>query len=271
MAFTGDFRRDGAIVRAEHMLMNRTRILLLALAALVGIAALSPARAADQSLPADRQALDQAIHDYLMNHPEVIVESLRAAEKKMHDEEDAAARAAIDNKQSELLHDPSSPVGGNPNGDVTIVEFFDYHCPYCKQVEPALETLLKEDPKVRIVYKEFPILGPNSVVASQVALAALKQGPQKYARFHAAMMNAKGAISEGVIMQVAQDSGLDMGRIKTDMKAPEVDALIKRNYDLADALKIHGTPAFIVGDALAPGAVDLDMLRKMVADARKRS
>ncbi len=85
------------------------------------------------------------------------------------------------------------------------------------------------------------------------------------------MMNAKGAISEGVIMQVAQDAGLDMGRIKTDMKAPEVDALIKRNYDLADALKIHGTPAFIVGDALAPGAVDLDMLRKMVADARKRS
>ena len=137
--------------------MNRTRLLLLALAALVGIGALSSARAADQSLPADRQALDQAIHDYLMNHPEVIVESLRAAEKKMHDEEDAAASAAIGNKQGELLRDPGSPVGGNPKGDVTIVEFFDYHCPYCKQVEPALETLLKEDPKIRIVYKEFPI------------------------------------------------------------------------------------------------------------------
>jgi protein-disulfide isomerase len=251
--------------------MTQSRILLFAIAALVGIAVLSPALAADQSLPADRQALDQAIHDYLISHPEVIVESLRTAEKKLQDEQDAAARTAIDTRQSELLRDPDSPVAGNPNGDVTIVEFFDYHCPYCKQVEPALETLLKEDPKIRIVYKEFPILGPDSVVASQVALAALKQGTQKYARFHAAMMSTKGGISEAVVMQVARDAGLDVTRLKTDMKAPDVDAMIKRNYDLAEALKIHGTPAFIVGDALAPGAVDVDTLRKMVADARKRS
>jgi protein-disulfide isomerase len=251
--------------------MNRFRASLLVFAALIGIAALTPARAADQSLPTDRQALDQAIHDYLMNHPEVIVESLRAAEKKLQDAQDAAARTAIGDRQSELLHDPASPIAGNSNGDVTIVEFFDYHCPYCKQVEPALDALLKEDPKIRIVYKEFPILGPDSVTASQAALAALKQGPQKYTRFHAAMMSTKGAINEGVIMQVARDAGLDVTRLKTDMKAPDVDAMIKRNYDLAEALKIHGTPAFIVGDALAPGAVDIDTLRKMVADARKRS
>ncbi|HTZ80803.1 MAG TPA: DsbA family protein [Stellaceae bacterium] len=249
--------------------MNRPRLLLLALLAVFGIASLMPAQAADQSLPADRQALDQAIHDYLMNHPEVIVESLRAAEKKMQDKEDAEARVAIGGKRSELLNDPGSPVGGNPNGDVTIVEFFDYHCPYCKQVEPTLETLLKDDPKLRIVYKEFPILGPDSVVASHVALAALKQGAQKYARFHAALMSTKGSIGESVVMQVAKDSGLDVARLKTDMKAPEIEATIKRNYDLADALKIRGTPAFIIGDTLAPGAVDLDTLRKMVADARK--
>jgi protein-disulfide isomerase len=251
--------------------MNGFRASLLVFAALIGIGALVPARAADQSLPADRQALDQAIHDYLMNHPEVIVESLRAAEKKLQDAQDAAARTAIGDRQSELLRDPASPVAGNPNGDVTIVEFFDYHCPYCKQVEPTLDALLKEDPKIRIVYKEFPILGPDSVTASQAALAALKQGPQKYTRFHAAMMSTKGAINEGVIMQVARDAGLDVTRLKTDMKAADVDAMIKRNYDLAEALKIHGTPAFIVGDALAPGAVDIDTLRKMVADARKRS
>jgi protein-disulfide isomerase len=255
----------------EHGQMNRFRASLLVFAALVGIAAAIPARAADQSLPADRQALDQAIHDYLMNHPEVIVESLRAAEKKMQDAQDAAARTAIGDRQSELLRDPASPIAGNPNGDVTIVEFFDYHCPYCKQVEPALDALLKEDPKIRIVYKEFPILGPDSVTASQAALAALKQGPQKYSRFHAAMMSTKGAINETVIMQVARDAGLDVTRLKMDMKAPDVETMIKRNYDLAEALKIHGTPAFIVGDALAPGAVDIDTLRKMVADARKRS
>jgi len=250
--------------------MHRSRLPFLALLLLLAVAALTPARAADQSLPGDRQALDQAIHDYLMNHPEVIVESLRAAEKKMQDAQDAEARVAIGDKQGELLRDPSSPVGGNPDGDVTIVEFFDYHCPYCKQVEPALETLMKEDPKIRVVYKEFPILGADSVTASQAALAALKQGPQKYTRFHAAMMSVKGSIGESVVMQVAKDAGLDLARLKTDMKTPEIEAAIKRNYDLADALKIRGTPAFIVGDALAPGAVDLDSLRKMVADARKR-
>jgi len=243
--------------------------ILFALFACALALASTPTRAAGVSVPTDRQAIEQIIHDYLMNHPDVLIEALKNAEDKMKADQDAADRAAIRAKQDELLHDASSPIGGNPNGDVTIVEFFDYRCPYCKQVEPDIEALLKEDPKVRIVYKEFPILGPESVIASRVALAALKQGADKYTRFHAAMMNTKGQITEAVIMKVAAESGLDMNKIKSDMKSAEVDAAIKRNYALAEALDIKGTPAILVGDTMEPGAVDLAQLRKMVADARK--
>ncbi len=147
-----------------------------------------------------------------------------------------------------------------------MVEFFDYRCPYCKQVEPSLDALLKEDGKLRIVYKEFPILGEASVYATRVALAAKKQG--KYAEFHRAMMTTKGDIGDETVLNVATSLGLDIGKIKTDMSAPEIDKLIDANYALADALNIQGTPAIIVGDTLIPGAVDLDTLRKDVAAAR---
>src|SRR5579863_7206214 len=243
--------------------------ILFALFACALALASTPTRAAGVSVPTDRQAIEQIIHDYLMNHPDVLIEALKNAEDKMKADQDAADRAAIRAKQDELLHDASSPIGGNPNGDVTIVEFFDYRCPYCKEQEPGIEALLKEDPKVRIVYKEFPILGPESVTASRVALAALKQGLDKYTRFHVAMMNTKGQITEAVIMKVAAESGLDMNRIKSDMKSTDIQATIQRNYALADALDIKGTPAILVGDTLEPGAVDLAQLRKLIADARK--
>ena len=149
---------------------------------------------------------------------------------------------------------------------MTLVEFFDYRCPYCKQVEPSLDALLKEDGKLRIVYKEFPILGEASVYATRVALAAKKQG--KYAEFHRAMMATKGDIGDEMVLKIATSIGLDVGKIKTDMSAPDIDKLIDTNYALADALNIQGTPAIIVGGTLIPGAVDLDTLRKNIAAAR---
>jgi protein-disulfide isomerase len=198
-----------------------------------------------------------------------VIDALKAGQEKLKAKEAEEAKAEIAKRRDELLRDPASPVGGNPKGDVTIVEFFDYRCPYCKQMEPGLEALLKEDPKLRIVYKEFPILGPESLVASRAALAALKQGNEKYLRFHATMMNAKGQINEDVILKLAGDSGLDVARIKTDMSAPEIETLIKRNYELADSLDIKGTPAFVIGDSLTPGAVDIATLRRLVAAARR--
>jgi protein-disulfide isomerase len=246
---------------------HRWITLLCCCAALIG--ATPSAGSAEMSISPDRAAIEQIIHDYLMAHPEVVIESLRAGDARIKEQEAEQTRAQIVKHRDELVRDAKSPEGGSPSGDVTIVEFFDYRCPYCKQVEPALEQLLKEDNGVRLVYKEFPILGPQSLIAAQVALAALKQSPQKYARLHAALMSAKGELSQDSILKAAETAGLDVAKIKADMSGKDIDALIKRNYDLAEALNIRGTPAFIVGNSLSPGAVDLATFKKMVADARK--
>jgi protein-disulfide isomerase len=241
-------------------------LLLGGVAVLIGLAS-APAWAADPVTPEQREAFERIIHDYLLQHPEVLVQALQSAEDKMKADAEASTRTALVEKHQQLVADPTSPVAGNPNGDVTIVEFFDYRCPYCKEVEPSLEALLREDGKIRIVYKEFPILGKDSVTATRVALAALKQG--KYDAFHAAMMATKGHIDEQVVMQVAKTAGLDLDRVKKDMQGQDVDDIIKRNYDLAQSLEIRGTPAFIIGGELVPGAVDIAALKEKIAAARK--
>ena len=239
----------------------------LALAVLLAGGLAAPTRAAEPLTPEQKQAVEGIIHDYLLSHPEFLIEVAHAAQEKIKQDKAADARQAIATFRNELTADATSPVGGNPDGDVTIVEFFDYRCPYCKQVEPTLEALLKEDPKIRIIYKEFPVLGAESIFASRVALAAAKQN--KYLAFHNAMMSTKGQITEKVILQVAASAGIDVGKAKVDMNGAAVKDIIQRNYSLAEALDINGTPAFIVGDVLVPGATDMENLRKLVADARK--
>ena len=239
----------------------------LAVAVLLAGALAAPTRAAEPLTPEQKDAVEAVIHDYFLKHPEFMVEVLRAAEAKIKQDKAADARQAIAAYRKDLLADATSPVGGNPNGDVTIVEFFDYRCPYCKQVEPALEALMKDDPKIRIIYKEFPVLGTESVYASRMALAAVKQ--DKYLEFHKAMMATKGQITEKVILQVAATAGIDIGKAKADMTAPGIKDILQHNYSLAEALDINGTPAFIIGDTLVPGATDIDGLKKLIADARK--
>src|SRR5438105_6344823 len=179
----------------------------------------APSKAAE--MPTEqRQAIEGIIHDYLLHNPDVLLEALRGAEEKLNHDADLKAAKVLNDRQSEVFDDHETPVAGNPKGDVTIVEFFDYRCPYCKQVEPALEALLKEDRQLRIVYKELPILGKDSVYATRAALAARKQA--KYDKFHAAMMAAKGQIDEKVVLQVAASSGLDLDRLKSDMTAGEI-------------------------------------------------
>jgi protein-disulfide isomerase len=149
---------------------------------------------------------------------------------------------------------------------VALVEFFDYRCPYCKQVAPAIEALLGEDKQLRIVYKEFPVLGPESVTASRAALAARKQG--KYEALHRALMGMKGQINDAAIFNVAQSAGLDVEKLKRDMQAPEIDRMLQANQQLAAALDIRGTPGFVIGDEVVPGAIGIDALRQLIATAR---
>ena len=231
--------------------------------------ALVPLRAAaeDALSPPQRESIERIIHDYLLQHPEVLIEALQAAEEKEKQQNEARARDALVARHGEVFDDPATPVGGNPQGNVTIVEFFDYRCPYCKQVEPSLEALLREDGQIRIVYKEWPILGKDSVYAARLALAAMKQG--KYDAFHAAMMATKGQISEDVILKVAASAGLDVEKAKKDMRAAEIDDAIKRNHGLAEALDMHGTPAWIIGGEMIPGAMDIPTMKEKIAAARK--
>lgn len=250
----------------SHLLPIRLRVLFLALA--LAVFAFAPHASAQSAFtPAQQQELQKLIHDYLQNHPEAVIEALKAEKQK----EDAAnavnQRKTIAQNRAALLSDPDSAVGGNPKGDVTLVEFFDYRCPYCKQMEPAMQALIKEDGKLRIVYKEFPILGPVSVFASRVAIAARKQG--KYEEFRSQMIMLKGAIDQDAVMKTAASAGLDLDKLKTDMAAPDVDKIIQRNYALAETLGIDGTPGLVVGNEINDGATDLDGLRKMIADARK--
>lgn len=239
---------------------------ILLVAMTVGMADAQPASTAAALSPEQRAAVDQAIHDYILSHPEIVVEAVEAAKQKEEQAKEARTQQVLAERAAEIVADPASPVGGNPKGDVTIVEFFDYSCPYCKEVEPSLEALLKQDPKLRIEYKEFPVLGPGSVYAARVALAAQKQG--KYIAFHTAMMATKGDITDDVVLRVARLAGLDLDRVKRDMMAPDIDAVIHHNYELAQALAIDGTPGFVIGKEVADGAPDIDTLTRMVADAR---
>ena len=227
-----------------------------------------PARAAADFTPEQRQAIEGIIKDYLAKHPEMVLETLQAAEDKVKSEAHDKASTALSARRKEVFNDPDAPVAGNPKGDVSVVEFFDYRCPYCKQVEPALEKLLGQDKELRFVYKEFPVLGPASVTASRAALAAREQG--KYDAFHRAMMALKGQIDDDAVYKVAGSVGLDVERLKRDMTAPQIDTALKANYQLAEALDIRGTPGFVIGDQIVPGAISLDDLKGLIDKARKK-
>jgi protein-disulfide isomerase len=226
---------------------------------------LRPAGAAELA-PEQRREIESIIHDYLLQHPDVLIEAMRAAEEKVKTEAGEKAQQALVARRSEIFDDPGTPVGGNPKGDVTLVEFFDYRCPYCKQVQPRLKELLAGDHQLRIAYKEFPILGSVSVAAARAALAAHRQS--KYEAFHDAMMAASGQITDDTVYQVAGAVGLDVDRLKRDISSPQIDAVLKSNHALAEALEITGTPGFVIGDQIVPGAIELSSLRDLVAGAR---
>jgi protein-disulfide isomerase len=238
----------------------------LGVSVLAGLA--GPAAAAEPLDPALREAIETVVREYLLRNPEVVAEAIRVLQARQEEAERQQATAAIQARRSELLEDPAAPVGGNPAGDVTVVEFFDYRCGYCRAMAPTLRELVAADPGVRIVYKEFPILGPDSLLAARAALAARAQG--RYLPFHEALMAAKDPLTLPSILAVARGVGLDPGRLERDMEAPEIGQAIERNHALAQALGVNATPAFVVGAVAVRGAVDLATLREVVARGRAR-
>jgi protein-disulfide isomerase len=241
------------------------RALLLAA---LSFALLAPLAAAQETTiaPAQKTEIEKIVHDYLVEHPEVIKEAIQALQaKEEQSKTDAQTQAVLQNKDA-LFNDPGSPVVGNPVGDVTVVEFFDYHCPYCKAVAGPLQQLIEDDKGVRLVLKEFPILGQDSVLASHAALAAVSQG--KYWEFHQALMEHRGAFDMDVIKSLAAKAGLDPVKLEADMSQQPIEPLISANHKLAQTLDISATPTFIVGDEVVEGAVPLERLKELIQKAR---
>jgi protein-disulfide isomerase len=232
---------------------------LLALSAAVPVGAY----AAEPDVPAEQ--VEQIVRDLLLRDPEIILQALEELQRREAAEQAQRQREGIVANRDELMSDPASPVGGNPEGDVTLVEFFDYRCTYCRRVVSSVQALMQEDRELRIVFKELPVLGEDSVRAARAALAAGRQG--RYTPFHFALMTSED-LSPDAIRRLAEEVGLDPDQLEQDMDAPEIQQAIDANYRLAQELGIEGTPAFVIGEELIPGAVDKARLEALIADAR---
>jgi len=236
---------------------------LAALAAVAALAVASPSVQAQQTIdPAQKDAIELIVRDYIRAHPEVVVEALDAYQAKKDEDERKAQATSLTSQADQIFRSPTSPVIGNPKGDVTLVEFFDYNCGYCKRSQPDLEKLLKQDTGLRVVLKEFPILGPASVTAARASLAAQKQ--DKYFDFHTKLMGFKGPLTDEVVYTVAGQVGLDLDKLKQDMNDPSVVAELRDNMELAQKLGVQGTPAFVINDQIIPGAVGFDALKSQI-------
>ncbi|HUC60785.1 MAG TPA: DsbA family protein [Alphaproteobacteria bacterium] len=218
---------------------------------------------------ASNPAFERAVAQYIAHHPEAIQTAIQALQDKAQADSAAETKAALVAHARALDHDPNDLVLGNPKGDVTLVEFFDYRCPYCKRDLETVTQAVKADGNVRLVLKEFPILGPDSVLASRAAIASQRQG--KYAAFHTALLASPVSLDADSVMAIARAQGLDVARLEADMKAPQVNAVLDTNFALAQALHIDGTPAFVIAGQIVPGAVDRASLEKLIAEARKKT
>ena len=212
----------------------------------------SPITGTDALDTGQKEAMEKVVREYLLKHPEVIVEAIRTFQAREEQATKERAQANLVARRNELVNDPTSPIAGNPDGDVTIVM-----------------ALMEDDPNVRYVFKEFPILGPESVVASRAALAAWRLDKDKYLAFHLALMGSRGSLPESKVMKLAAKSGYDVEELRRELTDPEIEVALKQNLQLADSLNINGTPTFIIGNRLFPGAITAKALNGAVADTRE--
>jgi protein-disulfide isomerase len=243
---------------------------LIAAATLLALPAAAPAHA--QAFSSDqRQEIEGIIKDYLLKHPEVMQDVMAELEKRQQTADAEKHRAAVTENEAAIFSSPHQVVLGNPQGNVTMVEFFDYNCGYCKHAMSDMFTLLKTDPNLKFVLKEFPVLGEGSVEAAHVAVAARMQDAtgKKYIEFHQKLLGGRGPADKARALAVAKDVGFDMARIETDLASDEVKKTIDENLKLADLIGVNGTPSYVVGGDVIVGAVGLDTLKEKIASERK--
>ena len=227
---------------------------------------------AAQSFSTDqRQAIESIVKDYLVQHPEVLQEAMDALDKRQKEADADKARTTIKENNATIFSSPHQVVLGNPQGNVTMVEFFDYNCGFCKRALPDMLDLLKTDSDLKFVLKEFPVLGQGSVEAAHVAVAARMQDSsgKKYIEFHQKLLGGRGPADKAHALAAAKEAGFDMARIDKDMDSDEVKKTIDENMKLADALGVSGTPSYVVGDEVVVGAVGIDELKAKIKAVRK--
>lgn len=239
-------------------------------AALLAMTAL-PAHALDLSAmtDAEKAAFGEAVKDYLMENPQVLVEAINKLEERQAAAEAQNDATLIQTNAKEIFEDGHSWVGGNPEGDVTIVEFMDYKCTYCKKAYSEVETLLKKDGNIRFVVKEFPILGRQSELAARFAVAVQQlSGAEAYAQVHDDLMNFRGDITLDSLKRLAEMRKLDADALMKRMNEEDVTSVLRANYKLAERMNIAGTPAFVIGDEMLRGYAPLQQMQQMVSDQR---
>jgi protein-disulfide isomerase len=244
----------------------------IAFAAAVSLALAGAAPAVAQSFSADqREEIGKIIKDYLLTHPEVMQDVMAELEKRQQSADAEKHRAAVVENKATLFSSPHQVVLGNPQGNVTMVEFFDYNCGFCKRAMTDMLDLIKTDNNLKFVLKEFPVLGEGSVEAARVAVAARMQDAngKKYIEFHQKLLGSRGAADKMRALAVAKEVGFDMPRLERDMGSDEVKKTIEENMKLAEALGVNGTPSYVVGEEVVIGAVGLDTLREKISAERK--
>lgn len=253
----------------------------LAIAAAAALAIITPAVAQQSSPqetseilrsvdPVERRTTEAIIREYILRNPAIVLEAIRILQAREQAAADERAIHAVAANSAVLRHDPATPVGGNPDGDVTIVEFFDYACPYCRNAHPMLAQLVEDDPNIRIVYKEFPVLGEASVSAARVGITVHLLAPDRYLAYHAAMFRTRGRLSLQTAIQTATEVGVDRTRLLEVVESDEVGQLINKNVQLAQAIGVKGTPGFLIGDAVVPGLIQVEQFKQLIAQAREK-
>ena len=222
---------------------------------------------ADEADALPTEQIEEIVRDYLMREPEIIYQALEELQRRQAAEQEERQKEMLVSRKDDLVNDPATPVAGNPDGDVALVEFFDYRCGFCRRVLSSMQALMDEDDNLKVVFKELPVLGEDSVRAARAALASQQQDKSLYLDFHLALMSADDLSADG-IAAIAADIGLDADQLAVDMESDEVSAAIDANYQLASALGIEGTPAFVIGENLVPGAVDKERLTALIEEAR---
>jgi protein-disulfide isomerase len=241
---------------------------LVALALAASFTSMTPAAQADEQL--NRPAIEAIVKDYLMQHPEVITDAINAMQAKQAADEAERQKKTLADNQDSIINAPQNAVLGNPKGDVTLVEFFDYNCGYCKRGLADMLKLLQTDKNLKVVLRDYPILTPGSIEAADVALAVKNQiQGDKFLQFHQELLSSRGAVGKDRALEVAQSVGVDISKLQADMSDPGLRKSLASNLQLGETLGINGTPSYVIGSELVPGAVGYDALKQKIDSMRK--